>query len=86
MDSKERAARSRETQIKKYGSEEAFSSEMSRRAKMRKTVKGGGFRNNPELASKAGFIAGKVRRGEIDGKSSLRRGIEQKEVSVDETE
>lgn len=41
-----------QTQLIKYGSKEALSLEMSRRAKMRKTV-GGGFRDNPELAKRA---------------------------------
>lgn len=46
-----------ETQLRRLGSQEALSAEMSRRAKLVKHRPGGGFRD-PEVARKAGIKGG----------------------------
>ena len=51
-DNKKIGAKAKQTQIKKYGSEEAYKAEMRRRVKLRKTIGKGGF-SDPEVASMA---------------------------------
>lgn len=56
------------TQLEKYGSKEALSAEMARRAKMRKTIGKGGF-YNPEVALKAARKSAEVRKKNAENKS-----------------
>jgi hypothetical protein len=50
---KEGSKKTMETQLKKFGSAEALSAEMSRRAKMVKNRPGGHFRGSPDNARSA---------------------------------
>lgn len=69
MNDKNGGQKSIETQLKKYGSKEALSAEMSRRAKMRKTIGKGGF-YNPEVVAKATLKSAEVRKRNAENKKT----------------
>jgi hypothetical protein len=68
-----------QTQIKKYGSKEALSTEMARRARMRKTIGQGGF-YDPEIAKKAAAKSAEVRRAKAKLKAEAEDSTEQSQA------
>ena len=61
-----------QTQIKKYGSKKAFSEEMSRRAKLRKTIGKGGF-YDVDVAKKAAAKSAETRAKNAKRKKSIEK-------------